>query len=160
VIGKALYTLLNVQSITDLTTDISPSVATPEAVFPYIVFNESGSPENDKDGYRVYNHNVQIDIYASKDRDGNGGIEQANAISELIEDIFYMYRGVVADVDIRGCVLTEKQVLYDSISQANRIILEFDIREYKAPAVTAIYWITDQSNTMVTDTGANLIFVT
>tara|TARA_R110000772_G_scaffold67579_2_gene150035 strand:+ start:10445 stop:10897 length:453 start_codon:yes stop_codon:yes gene_type:complete len=138
VIGKALYTLLNVQSITDLTTDISPSVATPEAVFPYIVFNESGSPENDKDGYRVYNHNVQIDIYASRDRDGNGGIEQANTISELIEGIFYMYRGIVAEVDIRGCVLTEKQVIYDSMSQANRIILEFDIREYKAPAPTGI----------------------
>jgi hypothetical protein len=63
-------------------------------------------------------------------------------------------------VDIRGCVLTEKQVLYDSISQANRIILEFDIREYKAPAVIVTYWVTDQVNTMVTDTGANLIFVT
>ena len=95
-IGGAIYYLLNVPAITNLVEQLNYGLAPQENLFPRIVITERSTPENFKDGYSILNHDVEINIYASKAKDGNGGFLQASNIADEIETILYRYKGTVS----------------------------------------------------------------
>ena len=134
-IGKAVYSLLNVSAVTNLANDISPNQASRNAVMPYIVFNEQGTPENYKDDYDIVYYNLQIDVYAEQTNAGGGGKAACIAISDEIQTILHRYKGTVENVVIENCVLQDKESLYDPVSEAERIMLTYRVRvKESAPA--------------------------
>ena len=162
VIGKAIYSLLNVTSITDLVNDISPMIANRDSSMPYIVFNEEGSPENFKNSYKIVNYDLQVDIYAEKGKDQGGGKFKTIEIYEQVEEVLNRYSGTVEGIEIDTIILTRKQSLIDEQSQAARIILEYNVRVKESPSVApqeVIHWINDDNDHIVTDNGTHLIFV-
>jgi hypothetical protein len=128
-IGGAVYQLLNVNDLTSLVAQLNYGIAAQENVFPRVVITESGTPENFKDGYSIVNHDVEINIFASKSKDGNGGFLQANNISTVIENILYRYKGTIGGKRIDQTLLSNKEVLFDNMSQCARVIMEYAIRE-------------------------------
>ena len=66
------------------------------------------------------------------------------------------YTGIVADVNINSIYQVDQYYRYDEMSEAARLTIEYKVRVNISPI---IYWATDQNNRLVTDTGANLIFV-
>lgn len=130
-IGDAVYILLNVSSVTDLVSQLNYGIAAQKDLFPRVIITESGTPENFKDGYSIINHDVEINIYASKGKDGNAGFLEASNIADAIEAILYRYKGTVNGKDIRQTLLSNTEILFDNQSQCARIIMEYSIRENK-----------------------------
>ena len=104
-------------------------LAPQENLFPRIVITERSTPENYKDGYSIINHDVEINIYASKAKDGNGGFLQASNISDAIETILYRYKGTIGGKRIDQTLLSNQEILFDNSSQCARVIMEYSIRE-------------------------------
>jgi len=128
-IGGAIYQLLNVPAITNLVEQLNYGLAPQENLFPRIVITERSTPENYKDGYSIINHDVEINIYASKAKDGNGGFLQASNIADEIETILYRYKGIVSGKRIDQTLLSNQEILFDNSSQCARVIMEYSIRQ-------------------------------
>lgn len=133
-ISGAIYKLLNVADVTSLVNAISISVGRQGVALPQIVINENSSPENFKNDYNVLNHRVQIDIYCSKGKDGNGGYLQAYEIAKVVEEKLNRFTGLVvlSDTlanDIDTITLDSKENLYDSQQEDARVMMVFQVRE-------------------------------
>lgn len=143
-IGKAVYSLLNVSAVTDLTNDISPNQASRNATMPYIVFNEDGTPEHYKDAYGIVYYQLQIDIYAEQTNEGGGGKAACLDISEQVEIILSRYKGTVEGVVIENTVLQNKESLFDPIAEAERVMLTYRVRVKESAPILADgvgYWV-------------------
>ena len=127
-IGAAIYELLNVTSVTNLVNDISPMIARSGIDAPYIVFNESGIPENFKNGYSVVNYDLRIDAYAKKGRDNSGGKAELVQIYNAVEAILNRYTGIVAGVRIGQIYQQSQEIRYDEMSEAARLTIEYKVR--------------------------------
>ena len=128
-ISQAVYELLNVVSITSLATGgVYPVLAPQGASFPFIVWNEKGTPENFKDGSDITYYDVQIDVYASKGKDGAGGFLLVEQIGDAVISELDRYKGTIGGSVIQQTVLESTEILYDPISEAARQILEFRFR--------------------------------
>lgn len=163
-ITQAIYDLLNVTSITDLVgTNLTPVVATPGIAFPWIVFNERGTPENykvDTDGTHsiISEFIVQVDIYCSKGKDSNGGFFECNTIGDAVKDILDGLLQVTSGgIAIEQVVLTEEQNIYDPISEAARQILEFKFRVRPTDINGTNIILTEAGDNLITEAGDNLI---
>ncbi len=163
-ITQAIYDLLNVTSITDLVgTNIAPVVATPGIAFPWIVFNERGVPEDFKKGTDnthsiISEFTVQVDIYCSKGKDGNGGFLECNTIGDAVKDILDGLLQVESGgVNIEQVVLREEQNIYDPISEAARQILEFNFRVRPTDINGTNFILTEAGDDLITEAGDNLI---
>ena len=130
-IGDAIYSLINVPAVTSLVAQINYGISAQQDLFPRVIITESGTPENYKDGYSIINHDVEINIYASKGKDGNGGFLEASNISDAIETILYRYKGIVNGKEVKQTLLTNTEILFDNTSQCARVIMEYSIRENK-----------------------------
>ena len=128
-IGGAIYQLLNVPAITDLVEQLNFGLAPQENLFPRIVITERSTPENFKNGYSIINHDVEINIYASKAKDGNGGFLQASNIADAVGTILYRYNGNIAGKRIDQILLSNQEILFDNSSQCARVIMEYSVRE-------------------------------
>ena len=128
-IGGAIYQILNVPDVTNLVEQLNFGLAPQENLFPRIVITERSTPENYKDGYSIINHDVEINIYASKAKDGNGGFLQASNIADAIETILYRYKGIVSGKRIDQTLLSNQEILFDNSSQCARVIMEYSVRE-------------------------------
>ena len=128
-ISGAIASLLNVTAITTLVNDVSPILAPQDVTMPYIVINESASPELYKKGFSVLHHELQLDIYCSKGKDANGGFLQAETIATAVKTILLYYAGTVASHTIETIILQNETPILDNISQEARIILELKVRE-------------------------------
>tara|TARA_R110000868_G_scaffold389359_1_gene658554 strand:+ start:22 stop:474 length:453 start_codon:yes stop_codon:yes gene_type:complete len=127
-IGAAIYELLNVASVTNLVNDISPMIARSGIDAPYIVFNESGIPENFKNGYSVVNYDLRIDAYAKKGRDNSGGKANLVNIYNAVEAILNRYTGIVAGVRIGQIYQQSQEIRYDEMSESARLTIEYKVR--------------------------------
>lgn len=128
-IGGAIYQLINVTEVTDLVSQINYGIAAQENVFPRVVITESGTPENYKDGYSIINHDVEINIFASKGKDGNGGFLEASKIADMVAFKLYRYKGVIGGKRIDQTLLSNQEILFDNTSQCARVIMEYSVRE-------------------------------
>jgi hypothetical protein len=128
-IGGAIYQLLNVSSITSLVEQLNYGISPQENLFPRIIISEQSTPENFKDGYSIINHDVEINIFASKVKDGNGGFAEASNIAEQIDLILNRYKGVSGGKIIQQIYLSNQEILFDSTSQCARVIMEYSVRE-------------------------------
>ena len=108
-IGDAVYALLNVTAITDLVAQLSYGISAQKDLFPRVVITESGTPENFKDGYTITNLDVEINIFASKGKDGNAGFLEASNIADEIETILYRYKGIVNGKVIQQTLLSNTE---------------------------------------------------
>ena len=116
-IGGAIYQLLNVSSITSLVEQLNYGISPQENLFPRIIITEQSTPENFKDGYSIINHDVEINIFASKVKDGNGGFAEAANIADQIDLILNRYKGVSGGKTIQQIYLSNQEILFDSTSQ-------------------------------------------
>ena len=139
-IGDAVYALLNVTAITDLVAQLSYGISAQKDLFPRVVITESGTPENFKDGYTITNHDVEINIFASKGKDGNAGFLEASNIADEIETILYRYKGIVNGKVIQQTLLSNTEILFDNTSQCARVIMEYGIRESKREIFEKYEW--------------------
>ena len=98
-------------------------------MFPRIIISEQSTPENFKDGYSIINHDVEINIYASKVKDGNGGFAEAANIADQIDLILNRYKGESGGKTIQQIYLSNQEILFDSTSQCARVIMEYSVRE-------------------------------
>ena len=128
-IGGAIYQLLNVTSITSLVEQLNYGVSPQENLFPRIIISEQSTPENFKDGYSIINHDVEINIFASKVKDGNGGFAEAANIADQIDLILNRYKGESGGKTIQQIYLSNQEILFDSTSQCARVIMEYSVRE-------------------------------
>ena len=128
-IGGAIYQILNVPEVTNLVEQLNFGLAPQENLFPRIVITERSTPENYKDGYSIINHDVEINIYASKAKDGNGGFLQASNIADMIEFKLYRYKGIIGGKRIDQTLLSNQEILFDNSSQCARVIMEYSVRE-------------------------------
>tara|TARA_R100000951_G_scaffold9216_1_gene8231 strand:- start:2169 stop:2564 length:396 start_codon:yes stop_codon:yes gene_type:complete len=128
-IGGAIYQLLNVSSITSLVEQLNYGISPQENLFPRIIISEQSTPENFKDGYSIINHDVEINIFASKVKDGNGGFAEAANIAEQIDLILNRYKGESGGKTIQQIYLSNQEILFDSTSQCARVIMEYSVRE-------------------------------
>jgi hypothetical protein len=128
-IGGAIYQLLNVTSITSLVEQLNYGISPQENLFPRIIISEQSTPENFKDGYSIINHDVEINIYASKVKDGNGGFAEAANIADQIDLILNRYKGESGGKTIQQIYLSNQEILFDSTSQCARVIMEYSVRE-------------------------------
>ena len=138
-IGAAIYELLNVASVTSLVNDISPMIARSGIQPPYIVFNESGIPENFKNNYSVVNYDLRIDAYAKKGRDNSGGKADLVAIYTAIETILNRYTGIVAGVRIGQIYQQSQEIRYDEMSESARLTIEYKVRVNTDPIAVAVF---------------------
>ena len=130
-IGDVVYSLLNVSAVTSLVAQLNYGISAQEDLFPRVIITESGTPENFKDGYSIINHDVEINIYASKGKDGNGGFLEASNIADAIETILHRYKGTVNSKEVKQTLLSNTEILFDNSSQCARIIMEYSIRQSK-----------------------------
>ncbi len=128
-IGGAIYQLLNVSSITSLVEQLNYGISPQENLFPRIIITEQSTPENFKDGYSIINHDVEINIFASKVKDGNGGFAEAANIADQIDLILNRYKGQSGGKTIQQIYLSNQEILFDSTSQCARVIMEYSVRE-------------------------------
>ena len=128
-IGGAIYQLLNVTSITSIVEQLNYGLAAQENLFPRVIITEQSTPENFKDGYSIINHDVEINIFASKVKDGNGGFAEASNIADQIELILNRFKGVSGGKTIQQIYLSNQEILFDSTSQCARVIMEYSVRE-------------------------------
>jgi len=128
-IGGAIYQLLNISSITSLVEQLNYGVSPQENLFPRIIISEQSTPENFKDGYSIINHDVEINIFASKVKDGNGGFAEAANIADQIDLILNRYKGESGGKTIQQIYLSNQEILFDSTSQCARVIMEYSVRE-------------------------------
>jgi hypothetical protein len=128
-IGGAIYQLLNVTSITSLVEQLNYGISPQENLFPRIIITEQSTPENFKDGYSIINHDVEINIFASKVKDGNGGFAEAANIADQIDLILNRYKGESGGKTIQQIFLSNQEILFDSTSQCARVIMEYSVRE-------------------------------
>jgi len=128
-IGGAIYQLLNVPDVTNLVEQLNFGLAPQENLFPRIVITERSTPENYKDGYSIINHDVEINIYASKAKDGNGGFLQASNIADMVAFKLYRYKGTIGGKRIDQTLLSNQEILFDNSSQCARVIMEYSVRE-------------------------------
>ena len=128
-IGQAIYSLLNVSDVTDLVNGIYHTLAPEDVTFPYIIMNEQGVTENFKNNSNIRIHEVQIDVYCAKGKDGNAGFAQADAIRKKIEEKLNRFTGISGGKYIDTIYLEDIQPLFDPISQAARIIMGYRARE-------------------------------
>jgi len=128
-IGGAIYQILNVPEVTNLVEQLNFGLAPQENLFPRIVITERSTPENYKDGYSIINHDVEINIYASKAKDGNGGFLQASNIADMVEFKLYRYKGIIGGKRIDQTLLSNQEILFDNSSQCARVIMEYSVRE-------------------------------
>ena len=128
-IGGAIYQLLNVTSITSIVEQLNYGLAAQENLFPRVIITEQSTPENFKDGYSIINHDVEINIFASKVKDGNGGFAEASNIADKIDLILNRFKGVIGGKTIQQIYLSNQEILFDSTSQCARVIMEYSVRE-------------------------------
>jgi len=128
-IGGAIYQLLNVSTITNLVEQLNYGISPQENLFPRIIITEQSTPENFKDGYSIINHDVEINIYSSKVKDGNGGFLEASNIADQIDLILNRFKGVSGGKTIQQIYLSNQEILFDDQSQCARVIMEYSIRE-------------------------------
>ena len=128
-IGGAIYQLLNVTSITSIVEQLNYGLAAQENLFPRVIITEQSTPENFKDGYSIINHDVEINIFASKVKDGNGGFAEASNIADKIDLILNRFKGVSGGKTIQQIYLSNQEILFDSTSQCARVIMEYSVRE-------------------------------
>ena len=128
-IGGAIYQILNVPEVTNLVEQLNFGLAPQENLFPRIVITERSTPENFKDGYSIINHDVEINIYASKAKDGNGGFLQASNIADMVAFRLYRYKGIIGGKRIDQTLLSNQEILFDNSSQCARVIMEYSVRE-------------------------------
>lgn len=128
-IAPAIYSLLNVASVTSLVNGVYFTVAPQLKSFPYITFDESGDTENFKDGCTIINHRLQVDVFCSKGKDGNGGFLEANTIATAINLVLDRQKGTFAGINIDQIYLDWQQATYDPMSEAARVILEYKVRQ-------------------------------
>jgi len=128
-IGGAIYQLLNVTSITSIVEQLNYGLAAQENMFPRVIITEQSTPENFKDGYSIINHDVEINIFASKVKDGNGGFAEASNIADQIDLILNRFKGVSGGKTIQQIYLSNQEILFDSTSQCARVIMEYSVRE-------------------------------
>jgi len=128
-IGGAIYQLLNVSSITSLVQQLNYGISPQENLFPRIIITEQSTPENFKDGYSIINHDVEINIYSSKVKDGNGGFLEASNIADQIDLILNRFKGVSGGKTIHQIYLSNQEILFDDQSQCARVIMEYSVRE-------------------------------
>ena len=98
-------------------------------MFPRVIITEQSTPENFKDGYSIINHDVEINIFASKVKDGNGGFAEASNIADQIDLILNRYKGVSGGKTIQQIYLSNQEIMFDSTSQCARVIMEYSVRE-------------------------------
>jgi len=128
-IGGAIYQLLNVTSITSIVQQLNYGLAAQENLFPRVIITEQSTPENFKDGYSIINHDVEINIFASKVKDGNGGFAEASNIADKIDLILNRFKGVSGGKTIQQIYLSNQEIMFDSTSQCARVIMEYSVRE-------------------------------
>ena len=128
-IGGAIYQLLNVTSITSIVEQLNYGLAAQENLFPRVIITEQSTPENFKDGYSIINHDVEINIFASKVKDGNGGFAEASNIADKIDLILNRFKGVSGGKTIQQIYLSNQEIMFDSTSQFERVIMEYSVRE-------------------------------
>jgi len=128
-IGGAIYQLLNVSSITSIVEQLNYGLAAQENLFPRVIITEQSTPENFKDGYSIINHDVEINIFASKVKDGNGGFAEAANIADQIDLILNRFKGVSGSKTIQQIYLSNQEIMFDSTSQCARVIMEYSVRE-------------------------------
>jgi hypothetical protein len=128
-IATAIYELLNVTAITSITNGVFNQTAPQQLAYPYIVFSESNYPELYKRGYKIVHHNLLVTVYCSKGKDGNGGFAQAATIAQAVRNILTYYTGTAAGHNIDTIILETERSLYDPISEAARIDINYKVRE-------------------------------
>jgi len=128
-IATAIYNLLNVTAVTNLCNGVFNQTAPQQLDYPYVVFSESNYPELYKRGFQVVHTDLLITVYCSKGKDGNGGFAQAATIAEAVKDILIYYSGTVGSIDIDTIILENERALYDPISEAARIDINFKVRQ-------------------------------
>ena len=128
-IGGAIYQLLNVSTITNLVEQLNYGISPQENLFPRVIITEQSTPENFKDGYSIINHDVEINVYSSKVKDGNGGFLEASNIADQIDLILNRFKGVSGGKTIQQIYLSNQEILFDDQSQCARVIMEYSIRE-------------------------------
>ncbi len=128
-IGGAIYQLLNVTSITSIVEQLNYGLAAQENLFPRVIITEQSTPENFKDGYSIINHDVEINIFASKVKDGNGGFAEASNIADKIDLILNRFKGVSGGKTIQQIYLSNQEIMFDSTSQCARVIMEYSVRQ-------------------------------
>ena len=115
--------------ITSIVEQLNYGLAAQENLFPRVIITEQSTPENFKDGYSIINHDVEINIFASKVKDGNGGFAEASNIADQIDLILNRYKGVSGGKTIQQIYLSNQEILFDSTSQCARVIMEYSVRE-------------------------------
>lgn len=128
-IGGAIYQLLNVTAITSLVEQLNYGISPQENLFPRVIITEQSTPENFKNGSSIIHHDVEINIYCSKVKDGNGGFLQASDIADAIDLILNRYNGTSGGKTIQQIYLSNQEILFDDESQAARVIMEYSVRE-------------------------------
>ena len=73
---KAIFAILNVSPLNTTVSAISPENVTQAKAFPYIMFEQEGEPEDNKDGSDVTIWEVRINIWADKSKKGIAGVTQ------------------------------------------------------------------------------------
>ncbi len=128
-IASAIYELLNVTDITDLATGVYYNTAPQQAVYPYIVFTETANPEDFKTGSKIRLHYVDIQIVASRGRDGNSGFAELDAIREVIESKLNRFGGTSGGKVIQDTFLEGVTTDYDPESRNAFMLVRYAIRE-------------------------------
>ena len=154
-IGDAVYSLLNVSAVTSLVAQLNYGISAQEDLFPRVIITESGTPENFKDGYSIINHDVEINIYASKGKDGNAGFLEASNIADAIETILHRYKGTVNGKDIRQTLFSNQEILFDNTSQCARVIMEYSIRQSKVKPSGFV--VTESGDFLITEASVSII---
>ena len=123
-LSKAIYHILsNDAAITAITTDIYFVVAPQGTPNPAVIFNISVDPEDDKDGVSSLDiADLQVDIYCNM-----GQMGQLDNLYQAVRSALDRNDGVHEGKNIE-LAYDGHDMLYDDVSDAHRMSLDFIIR--------------------------------
>lgn len=128
-LSKAIYEILNVSPLKEDVKAISPENVTQAKAFPYIMYEQEGEPEDNKDGSGVTMWEVRINIWAEKSKKGNAGITQTQTIADTVNGLMDRFSGTIGGAVIQTIILRDKDSFYDRIAQTARTTLTYRVRE-------------------------------
>ncbi len=130
-VSGAVFEILNQTSLTSLLggSKIYPIVAPQPQNAPYIVFTYTGTPEDDKDGFDIKHHAIDIIVYTDKTKTKNTGVTEGETILEEVDSLMDRFKGIAGGIRIDTIIQISDDFEYDRIAQKILSTLSYRLRQ-------------------------------
>lgn len=126
-IVQAVYEILDNASLG--VNAIRPLIASQGDVRPFIVYDVSSIPEDNKDGSNIEHHRIDVKIYTNKEKLKANGVFSGYEILEDVKTALDRFSGTQATHKIDTIIYQDQRQTFDTASQSVVTEVTFRLRE-------------------------------